>query len=303
MIQPHRSFVAILGSTGLISLSLQQEILTTTDYNILLLSTQKKRNHNHPRIVSLTVADLCHKSNRTQNYLVTSLILISWRGNPRFMPSEPFFDRLLIDYQTCVSTLKPSRVFFLSTAGCLYPHHETPANEQTTPLPANEYASQKLRFENALLTTCLLEHISFSSLRVSSVFGPLPQTSSLGLINAWAHNLFNHNPLTVYNTPSSILNLLDVGSLTQVIVKLSQLSDLPGIINISHPDHITIKDIIAIFASYHSYSPTFIHVQPLIHRVIRLDSSLLRSLLPHFQYPTLPSQIRSCIDDVRSYYS
>lgn len=302
MTKAHAPFIAILGSTGLISLSLQHKFLSCTTSNILLLSTRTPSVLDHPRIFSCPLDDICSPLQPLRAYPVSCLILLSWQGTPRSMPPPSTTNSLLLKYHSCIQALNPDRVFFLSTAGCLYPHLHSPSNESTKPLPANEYAVQKLRFEKYLSSLCSSYSIPFCSLRISTVFGPLPHQSSLGLINTWSHNLFGSKPLTVYNTPTSTLNLIDVATLSEVIVKLLKLPNLPGIINICHPDHITISQIIEIFSLYHSYSPKFSYVEPLIPRVITLDSSLLRSLLVDFNFPELKTQISRCIEDVRSYY-
>ena len=298
--------IGILGSTGLISNSLQRYILDCTSFDLVVFTSRKFPSRplsSNPRLKYCEVNDFINDQEALKGLNIHSLILVSWQGTPRepLLTTQPY-DDLYALFTCLIERIIPKQVFFLSSSGAIYPSSNFAHSELDLVTPTTEYAFQKLKFESQLTSFTSALNINFRALRLSSIFGPLPTPSSLGIINTWSHNLMLKKPLVVFNTYESSLNLLDSMTASAIIVDLISCELPASPLIVASPQSITVAEIIDIFSQWSDLKPIFKPMSSLVERHLRLDITLLKTILPDTIFPSVQSMIYNCISSVASQY-
>lgn len=296
--------ILLISSTGLLSTSIQNYIINHTSFDLIVLTSGvAKASSSTSRLKVMRITDSQRLSSIYPRPSIHTMILLSWFGTPREpLDSIQPYDYLYTLFQSHIEYFKPSQVFFISTSGALYPSSNRLYSEKDNPQPTTQYGIQKLRFEKLLSSLSSRLNIKYNSLRLSSIFGPLDLPTNQGIINTWSHNLLLGNPLRVFNTSNSVLNLLDSRTASCLIVQLLTVNRPEGPIILASPESITTASLIEIFSSFSHLQPTFEPIKPLVHRQLHLDTALLRKTLPTFTFQPVPSLIYNCIQAIASKY-
>jgi nucleoside-diphosphate-sugar epimerase len=183
----------------------------------------------------------------------------------------------------------PIHIVYLSTTGVYGERNGGIVTEHTTPQPREIHADARRRCEEMYVAN----HSSVTVLRVAGIYGP-----GRSILD----RLLSGSYRTVAGTDrfTNRIHVADLATaITRITTRTTSLNELPPIINLCDGEWLRSSELLALCATYASFSPPPAIPPELAHHTMlshqRVDGSLLRAtLLPELQF----SGIRKFLDRV-----
>jgi UDP-glucose 4-epimerase len=136
-----------------------------------------------------------------------------------------------------------SHLVFLSSGGCIYGPGSGIFKESSKTSPVNLYGELKLLSEEIIANNL----DSYTIFRVANVFGQGQQINrSQGVIPYWLNAVRSNQPLTVFGSPHSYRDYIDIDSVIDAILLSVDLLE-SGIFNIGSGVKIELSTLISLF--------------------------------------------------------